>query len=67
MFRPTVAKPDEVAARVWCARLGADPDEVIIDPASRGVIHRCPRWKVAARELVDLWDQLAALGVIDEP
>lgn len=56
--------PFETAARIYCNRVGVDPDEVYTVPSAvPGMFRNVPRWRGAAEELLDLSIKLSCLRV----
>ncbi len=56
-------KPYETAARIYCAKMGWDPDESIQLPHPTIVGHEIevPRWELAAEELIEFSAKLSSL------
>lgn len=57
-------KPFEAAARIYCTKLGVDPDESVAvrHPLIVGMTMDAPMWHEAAERLIDLSRMLAAMG-----
>ena len=55
--------PYELAARIYCQRIGQDPDEQIPAPHPLGIAieHYRPAWELAAEKLIDLSHMLGAI------
>lgn len=49
-------KPYEAAARIYCAKIGADPDEPIAlpHPIIQGAVFSIPTWTDVAERMLDL-------------
>lgn len=56
-------KPYEPAARIYCAKIGADPDQAVRvpHPVFPGAAIQVPRWAMEAERLVDFSLMLTAL------
>ncbi len=55
--------PYEAAARIYCQRIGHDPDEQIPAPHPLGIAieHYRSAWELAAEKLIDLSHMLGAM------
>ncbi len=60
---PEHLKPYEAAARIYCVKVGADPDEGVQVPHPLGIAvpFRVPRWTLEAERLIDLSMMLLAM------
>jgi hypothetical protein len=63
MPEETNLAPYEPAARIYCKRVGLDPDLMIAVPHPLGlqVSHSVPQWYFVAEDLIDLSHKLGAM------
>lgn len=66
---PTHLAPMEAAARIFCAKIGADPDEQVRvpHPFIQGAAITAPFWYGPAEELLHLATMLTALKEATQP